>query len=1043
MTGDAHDSLDLGRFPDAFAPLLEKREALNHAKIWWRLDPEERCGSLAVFIRRPRNRNRLEKAVALARKTRLVTVRNKWDDEMLVRIAAQVPLGGRLVRDVMRTLHDVHRSELVASFLDSLGLGREGKVRLRQEAKAAEPQTERDLTEADVHEAASACARQQGLPRSVLFLLLLAADRVPYGEHIWSWMERVRAGRVGPARQPSPSGHTDESGQDKLTAAVDEAEASTPDLSRGVNDSLAAPSLDATSDVDSPSDGQKGERDVTSGTPQSPEKRPDARVGTESALAGLAPESAAATAARPPAPDERESADHARSDGEATVIAKRAFLPGPGLNDLDNLLILALVGTLQKVLGSLTHDQISAAVDELVHLNSSRHQSYFHSGFRDVLFDRPVVRERPEDNDYRRRWRWAGAICGWARRGEWDRIVEEYNGNSVVRRLGDGKSRATDEAALHIVDALWRRGSDEKIEAIAEFLAPASLRSPSSAPLIEKVVQIGTELLRADRIPEADAMFGLVLRVAPELEDSGRGEQSEIFLTARRRRAHCLQRLDQRDRARLLLEELVTLENDPNRLAEDYADLGLIEGGFRELADVSLPLRRRDLADFLDRLREGRRNYRRSAGDHPLPGRESAVTEGAPFSAHGHYCLGVLALGEAVSARGEHQEEHYRNAKRHLLSARNRFAARPASYGGSLVNRAALYLGVARVGDPEPTDLAHATRLMREALREGALLPPYLVDDILEVLEVLGARDDLSSFASALIAHHDDDALDELSDNEAVMRDCPDVRDRLRERALRAGPSEAAARDFQACLAGYLKAGALDEALEVLGQLESLAVRRIGTREFAKLLRDRRYEPAWEPEEAEIARARCLEAEGSFVDALGVLRSLVFRLAAGNKLLEAEGFLERIRGYGLPVDSYGDLEGRVSALRLQQEEQESAATESRTPNRTPVRILFVGGDERQERVEDRVRAELGRRDPDVRITFVYTGWSPNWNRSLGKVRRHLRSHDALVLMRFVPTLLGREIRKACGTKQWRPCCHAGPRVMVTSILAAAAAARGM
>ena len=93
-------------------------------------------------------------------------------------------------------------------------------------------------------------------------------------------------------------------------------------------------------------------------------------------------------------------------------------------------------------------------VDELVTLNGRRHQSYFHAGFRDVLFDKPVADELRAENQSRLRWYWTGAVQGWARRKRWDCIVREHANNPVVRDLGSGSSAASVAAVRHSVEAL-------------------------------------------------------------------------------------------------------------------------------------------------------------------------------------------------------------------------------------------------------------------------------------------------------------------------------------------------------------------------------------------------------------------------------------------------------------------------------------------------------------------------------------------------------------------------------------------------------------
>ena len=83
------------------------------------------------------------------------------------------------------------------------------------------------------------------------------------------------------------------------------------------------------------------------------------------------------------------------------------------------------------------------------------------------------------------------------------------------------------------------------------------------------------------------------------------------------------------------------------------------------------------------------------------------------------------------------------------------------------------------------------------------------------------------------------------------------------------------------------------------------------------------YEPAWDRDDATIARARCLEARGKYLDAVHVLQDLFHRLATQEReagLDDAEGVLERIRGYGIDPSSYSNLTDRYDALTAQESE---------------------------------------------------------------------------------------------------------------------------
>ena len=104
----------------------------------------------------------------------------------------------------------------------------------------------------------------------------------------------------------------------------------------------------------------------------------------------------------------------------------------------------------------------------------------------------------------------------------------------------------------------------------------------------------------------------------------------------------------------------------------------------------------------------------------------------------------------------------------------------------------------------------------------------------------------------------------------------------------------------------------------------------------------------------------------------------------------------------------------------------------------PVRVLFIGGDERQARCDERVRMLLCRWYPWVEVRFIHTGWSGNWGKQAVQIARLIPEYDAVVVMRFIRTKLGEYIRRAAGRSQkpWHACTGRGPEAIVNSIAAA-------
>jgi len=392
-------------------------------------------------------------------------------------------------------------------------------------------------------------------------------------------------------------------------------------------------------------------------------------------------------------------------------------------------------------------------------------------------------------------------------------------------------------------------------------------------------------------------------------------------------------------------------------------------------------------------------------------------------------------LGEKVRTRGSGD---YGVAETHLMRAQGQFRRRARNYGDALVARTDLYFGIARVAHAQSAgDLSHGTRVMVRAVESGASLPLYLVDPVVEGLD-LGTGSDLSDFARVLLDKQGNAALDALAKSDTAVDKCPEIADGLWERAQRQGATEAAAKDFRACLASYLKAGKREKAADVLDRLQALAMQRIGLDAFLLLLSDKsRYEPGWTSEEAQIALAQCYELDGNYERALGHLRPLVHQFAADGDVDDARGLLDRISAYGLSTDYYDPELRRVEALEEQAAaDLPDAADEVAKGPRPSISVLFVGGDERQKKKDAAVLGEVRQLAPHVRVTFIRPGWSGNWRNHLASVQAALRDHDVLVLMPFVRTELGKHIRRHCD-KPWRSCWASGQKGMAAAILSAA------
>ena len=681
---------------------------------------------------------------------------------------------------------------------------------------------------------------------------------------------------------------------------------------------------------------------------------------------------------------------------------------------LDQILIDAVVDARQGIVGALKYDEIDSAVDELLQLNGRRDHSYFLAGFRDAMFGRQPAR-KPE-NAMQVRWYWTGAARGWARSESWDRIAEAYDGNEAVPLLGDGRDPASNTAVESIVHALRYKGRSAELQTFVKEPAVANSRQ-----LYCLLLDIGTELLRAGDIAEARAILDLLMRVEEESHESDFPPDERPFLETRRRMAHCLRLLGEHLTAHELLLGLLDYDPDPDIQAMVHADIGLLEGHFTLLADIRLPDDRNALADVVLRLEKGEKHFR------------DAVELGVRYGAHGHYCLGILAL-----ARGSYEE-----ADRGLDQARAHFRSHPKNYPAAILPRVDLYLGIARAQVLTPEKLNHASTLIISGLEGGESFPKFLVGPTVDALELAGAG--FAEVADSLLHTGGDEALDALKRSEIAGSHLP-ISKALYERAHRQNEGgEGAASDLRDALRGYLKTRDIETARRILDELEVLAAKGVGVEAFVELLGESGgHEPAWQKEDAAIARVRFYETGGEYEKAFQEISRLFhyFMTKAGegdeSALDEAEGILHTISKYGLEPAYLEGLKRRYEAVASSFGERESGVSENQ-----PVRVLFVGGNEGQAKADEAIRRKVAGRDEQTEITFVRSGWDSNWNVYAECVERHLPTHHTVVIMRYIRTNLGKHIRKKCGERNipWRFCWSSGRGGAVEAVLKAARAGR--
>ena len=683
-----------------------------------------------------------------------------------------------------------------------------------------------------------------------------------------------------------------------------------------------------------------------------------------------------------------------------------------GLTTLDRQLILSIVNAAQEIEGVLGEDQIDDLVDEILHLNAHRHRSYFHAGFRDVLFDRELGIGGPEKNRSRMRWYWAGVVQGLARSDRWASVIDLFGRYPIIRGLGDGVDAASNAAAIHVATALFEENRPAEIP---EFVQPPALTN-WSPDLFMRLSRNATDLLRADRVSEAKGIFDCLAGVLSEMERGPLGYAES--LQVKRRQAHCLQRAGEFEAARRVLEELLSQDPDPSIKAMILADLGLIDARLRSLADVKLPATEDKRGSFILALLKGRDCFQEASQLKVL------------YSAHADMCLGVLAL----------VDRDFEKAVVRLDSARTTFIARRESYRrNGLIESTELYLGIALIQEEREARFEEASKMISDALQAELSFPRYLLAQTLDTMALLGFQEESGRIGEAVLAVDKYEVLDILISSEARSAVLSLADTFLRRASDVARSSTDQASDLRSALTLLLPHQRRhDEAASVLDRLEEMAVRGTGSEEFCALFdAPSNWAAVWSQEDVLLARARILESLGRTEEAGSLLIAACHRSLTAEAADKSEGILSRIKRLGLDETNIEPLERRLAALRV----EETAPDDTETIQAAHVRILMVGGDERQEKRDAELRGDLRRRAPNIEVEFIRSGWSSNWKPFLDEFRGRLPGFDAVVIMRYTRTEFGRQVRKSCGQVPWRSCWGAGTGLAIRTIMTAAEAAR--
>jgi tetratricopeptide (TPR) repeat protein len=683
---------------------------------------------------------------------------------------------------------------------------------------------------------------------------------------------------------------------------------------------------------------------------------------------------------------------------------------------LDNLLIRTIVDVAQNIEGAPREEELEDIIGEIIHLNSTTCRRYFHKGFMQGILKRDAQFSFPEENAARRGWYFTGIIMGLLRHLEDDRILQVCSEHpDTMRDISTNPALDACFSMLgpHLYRLYTKRG--DVAQAVDFISHKVALLKPRD---LEDIFNNAAQFLRAGLTGNADLIFTLLYR---NLQPLTLANRNYLFFDIRveRKKAQVLQQRGDLSAARAIFESILQRMDPRDIRGQAYvlSDIGLLEGGFRSISQLMLPTPDKyDL--FKTSLEQGEAQFEKAI----------ALSSATP---NARYCLGML----------RYLQGRFDDATNFLDAALVGMLSDEQAYQSvGILDSCRYMLATAIFECMDESRFIYASDNLRKAFDHGLKPPERMVKSLMEFTSNL-LDEEFSSYVCDYLFSACGNSVLHFAKPVHIGR-CLSIRDAMEGASSSDKVPTAIRWDFnRRLLEHYLTTGDFDQAVEKLDQLEILSAEPPERDRFIELIGEpRNYEPAWDRSDARYARIRLLELAGRYEEAAGLLTEEFHRLCSERdnaaSLLNAQSILETIGSYGLLGEYTTTLELRLKAA--QGIEQQVAAQPSGPA--VPCSLLFVGGNETQERYDALITASLSRQHPQITVTFAHTNWTTMWSDQLELIKDRMEhgKYDALVIMTYIRTTLGQRLRAACSEQKiiWHACTGHGKSSMENSILSA-------
>jgi tetratricopeptide (TPR) repeat protein len=698
------------------------------------------------------------------------------------------------------------------------------------------------------------------------------------------------------------------------------------------------------------------------------------------------------------------------TQSESTAASSMEF------NVLDQVIIEQIVRAAMQIEGSMDARQAEELVETAIRLNEKWFRAYFHLGFMDVLLPGRTLRfDHPGDNQARRGWYLAGVVAGMVRSNDLD-----------------GLNNALDERTNDLVAALSEPGGPGASIARTAFrrFVEAGRVSDALAAMRGQIrhlgLEFGAEVLEVAAAFIRQSQYERAKVIVDELGRHSFSDESddEVIPFRRelsRRRAQCLQAAGDFDGAEREYRDLLKAGEDSNS-PDLLADLGLVRGRFRTLAEVRVPEITSARIAMRESLAKGEEFYKRAA---------ERFGNDSPKSA---YPLAVLGYLRWSFANDKDQEE--RREKAADLASRSVSAILASEQSAiyrqiGALGQSHFMLAVTRMSSYEDVQGREAVAAWQTITGDAGRFAVEDLKRLVSASEVHGP-DIADPIAESIWEYRPDIALEILGDGPWMTRSTQ-LRAWLTSLAkLDITPRAERIRLWTQLVPVLIGSGDIAGAEEGLGELERLAETNSDVENVLEFLLARtNYDPAWKETEASMARLYLFRRLGRDGECAQELRRIFYVVRDGQRW-EAEQILVMFDEWGLDATTRDEL--RRGLPRTEVEDRRDIEDRLRDGER--VRLVFIGGNEMQAQYDKPVREQLVGEWPGVALHFEHTGWSSNWGRDLARLIELANSADAVVLMPMMRTTLGRRIREAL-KKPWLSCTSTGKGGMLLSLRQAA------